>query len=292
MLSLQTQQSDRRRIFQLRLVNFMHGATGATLGFNVLFLETQGMSPGTVGVVMGFTALIGAISPPIWGLFADRIQSKYRIFVLTMLGACAVSVLIPVSSVISIGGVLLATAMIPLMSFFRMPNQAMIDAATVTASTMVEGMEYSNVRYWMSIGFTVISFAYSPLVSLFGVSFPFYAFAFFTVLLYLSRKTLQQYDVQTEHKPAKRESLQLSRLFKNYYLMTFLVINILMMVPQNCSALLPYLLSALGTNTSLIGTVTGRARLRGDPRIVSFVSHPAHRSPTDDDGDGCALHDC
>ena len=121
-------RADRNRILQLRLTNFLHGASGATMGFNVLFLKTQGLSPATVGIIMGINAIVGAVSPPIWGIFADRIQSKYKIFLYTILGACVVSVLIPVSAAISIGGVILATAMIPFMSFFRMPSQAMIDA--------------------------------------------------------------------------------------------------------------------------------------------------------------------
>ncbi len=252
-----TRQADRNRIFQLRLTNFLHGAAGATIGFNVLFLKTHGMNPGTVGIVMGLNALFGAVSPPVWGIFADKIQSKYRIFVYTILGAAVVSVLVPISAGVSIGGVLLTTAIIPCMNFFRMPSQSMLDAATVTASTMVEGMEYSSVRYWMSIGFTVMSFAYSPLVSLFGVAFPFYAYVFFTILLFLSRKNIRQYDVRKEQKSGSKESMQFSRLFTNYYLIVFLVINILMMVPLNCMSMLPYLLTDIGANASLIGTVTG-----------------------------------
>ena len=266
----QAGQLNRKRIFELRLANFLHGAAGATIGFNVLFLKTQGMDPGMVGIVMGLNSLLGAVSPPLWGIFADRIHSKYRIFVYTILGAAAVSMVVPVSAMVSIGGVLLTTAIIPLMNFFRMPSQSMIDAATVTASTMVEGMEYSNVRYWMSIGFTVMSFAYSPLVSLFGVAFPFYAFVFFTALLFLSRKTIRQYDVQQGHKDGPKPKMELSRLFKNYYLIVFLTINILMMVPLNCMSMLPYLLTDIGADASLIGTVTG-VRVCGEILVLIFA---------------------
>ena len=147
-MELSAGQSDRQRRFLLCLVNFLQGAAGATITFHVLFLKTHGMSPSLVGIVMAINSLLGALSPPIWGVIADRIRSKYRIFIYTVLGTAIACAFVPTSAYISIGGILLTSAMIPMLNFFRMPSQAVLDATAVTASTMVKGMEYSNVRYW------------------------------------------------------------------------------------------------------------------------------------------------
>ena len=96
-------------------------------------------------------------------------------------------------------------------------------------------MVYSDVRMWLSIGYTVMSFAYSPLMDLFGVGAPYYGFAFFAVIVFLLRKNLKQYDVKTEGKKSiPLKELQVSRLFKNYYLMVFIVINVLHCICAKC----------------------------------------------------------
>ena len=279
-MELSAGQSDRQRRFLLCLVNFLQGAAGATITFHVLFLKTHGMSPSLVGIVMAINSLLGALSPPIWGVIADRIRSKYRIFIYTVLGTAIACAFVPTSAYISIGGILLTSAMIPMLNFFRMPSQAVLDATAVTASTMVKGMEYSNVRYWLSIGWTLMCFAYSPLIDLFGISFPYYGSVFIMVALLLCSKTMKQYDVVTQNKHEPKQRLQFSLLFKNYYLMVFLIINILLRIPGNCGQFAAYMLALVGANTSLVGTISG-IRVCGEivvlllaPRIRRFVPMP------------------
>ena len=275
---------DKKRIWQMRIINLLHGMASATIGFNVLFLQTKGMEPGTVGIVMGINALVGALSPPIWGFLADKIHSKHRVFLYTIAGTCVASLLVPLSATIKIAGVILTTAMIPMMNFFRMPSQSVLDTATVSASTVVPGMEYSNVRCWMSIGFTTMSFAYSPLVDLLGVSVPFYAFLLFGALLLIGSKTLKKYETaeseDLEQKASSVSNMGLSRLFKNYYLMVFIGINVLLMIPLASSMMIPYLLTEVNADTAMVGIITGIrvcaeiAALLLSARIKCFLPKP------------------
>lgn len=261
-----------KRIWQIRSLNLLHGMASATIGFNVLFLQTAGMDPRTVGVVMGINALVGALSPPLWGYFADKIQSKYRIFLYTILGSCIASFLVPLSATVKILGVMLTTAMIPMLNFFRMPSQSVLDTATVTASKVVPGMEYSSVRWWMSLGFTAMSFAYSPLVDLFGVNMPFFGFVLFGVAMLMGSKTLIQYEVPQEGQPeSPAGGMQLSRLFTNYYLMVFICINILIMIPLNAGMMIPYLLSEVNADTAMVGIITG---VRVSAEIMALLLAP------------------
>ena len=249
---------DKRPVNKLRVLYFLHGMANAAIVFNVLFLQTNGLDAGAVGVVMGINAIIGIISPPIWGFFADKIQSKYRIFTYTVLGTIAASLLIPLSSGIKIGGIILGTAFIPLANFFRMPSRSVLDAATVSACDEYAHMDYSDIRKWMSIGFTVTSTIYSPLVGLFGVGFPYYAAAFFAGLMVVNNKILKHYEnSDCEVATISAREMGLSRLFKNYYLAVFLILNLFIMIPQTSNMMMPYLIEAVGADTSLVGIITG-----------------------------------
>ena len=250
---------DRKRIWQMRIINLLHGMGSATIGFNILFLQTKGLDPGAVGIVMGVNALVGALSPPIWGLVADKMRSKHRVFVLTILGTCVASLLVPVTATVRIFGVILATACIPLMNFFRMPSQSVLDTASVSASTVVPGMDYSNVRCWMSIGFTVMSFGYSPLVGIWGADLPFFAFVVFGVLMVVFSRTLKQYDAAEPEtqSPGETKKPGLGRLFKNFYLMVFILINVLIMIPLTSSMMVMYLVEEVGADAAMVGIVTG-----------------------------------
>jgi PPP family 3-phenylpropionic acid transporter len=148
--------------------------------------------------------------------------------------------------------------MVPLLNFFRLPSQSVLDAATVSACSKVNGMDYSNIRMYMSAGFAVMNVVYSPLIAWFGIGFPFYAMVGFTVIMFLSRKVLKTYETDSE-EPRERHtgSLDLSRLYKNYYLVVFLVINVLMMIPMNAGMMLTYLIKEIGANTNNIGYITG-----------------------------------
>ena len=68
----------RKCIWQLRMSNMFFGMCSATIGFHVLFLQTNGMTAGEVGLVMSLNAALGTVAPPLWGLVADKIQSKER----------------------------------------------------------------------------------------------------------------------------------------------------------------------------------------------------------------------
>ena len=254
----QGSKEERKCIWQLRISNMFFGMCSATIGFHVLFLQTNGMTAGQVGMVMSLNAAVGVLAPPLWGLIADKIQSKYKVFLYALLGGAVTCFFVPVSATIKIGAALLSAGLVPLVNFFRMPSFSMLDAINVTASTQVKSMVYSDVRMWMSIGYTVMSVGYSPLIHLFGVGAPYYGFAVFSTIVFLLRKNLKQYDVKTEGKKSiPLKELEVSRLFKDYYLMVFLVINVLIQIPQNCAFFRSYLLEEIGGSMTMVGVLSG-----------------------------------
>ena len=79
-----------RKIWRFRMTNMCYGCAAATIGFHVLLLQWQGLSASTVGIVMSVNAALSAIAPPIWGLVADKLRSRYKVFIDIRYGSGAV----------------------------------------------------------------------------------------------------------------------------------------------------------------------------------------------------------
>ena len=113
----------RKQVLQLRAVNFLHGLASSVMNFRVLYLSGIGLTATQSGIVMCLTMVMGTITPPLWGMLADSMRSKYRVFVLTVLGVSLTCALVPTLGPVRIGGLLLASAIIPLTNAFFIPSQ-------------------------------------------------------------------------------------------------------------------------------------------------------------------------
>ncbi|MBQ9989282.1 MAG: MFS transporter [Clostridia bacterium] len=250
----------RRQIWKLRLVNLFYGMASACMSIRLMYLDGLGLSPEMATLIMCVTMALGAVAPPLWGMVADSIRSKYRVFILTMIGSGIVCALIPVAEWLRWGGAVGAMLLVPMTNMFLVPTQSLVDASSVSAAAAQPAMDYSNLRMWMSMGFTTINFLYTPLMKALGNSSAFLVSVICVILLFTQRKTIKQYEEPVEAAPERRKKekqpLQLSRLFKSYYLIIFLAINVLIAIPQNASQFLAYLLTDIGSDTTLVGLIT------------------------------------
>ncbi len=252
-------QEQLRGIRRFRLTNMCYGCATATIGFNVLLLQTNGFSASQVSNVLWINAIFGALAPPIWGLVADKLRSRYRVFLLSALSAAVLTGFMPLSAHVKIFGILLTAFLIPASNFFRMPGFSMLDAMALGACAQTDGVEFSSIRVWRSIGMSAMSMIYSPLINIMGVEIVYYTFVLFIAIVILTRKNLKRFELEPPQgrKAIPLKELQVSRIFKNYYLCIFLIINLLMMVPLNCSRYLPFLIEDIGGNTSIVGVING-----------------------------------
>ncbi len=245
-----------RKIWRFRMTNMCYGCAAATIGFHVLLLQSQGLPASTVGIVMSVNAALSAIAPPIWGLVADKLRSRYKVFLISAMAAALLSGFIAVSTSIRIMGIVISAFLIPIMSFFRMPGFSMLDAMAMGACQQIKGVEFSSIRVWRSIGMSGMSMLYSLLTEKAGVEIVFVGFAVCSMLVFLMRKNLCQFE-PVGRKSIPLKDMQISRLFKNYYLSVFLILNLLLMVPLNCYQFLAFLITDIGGDTSVIGLIGG-----------------------------------
>ena len=257
MQNCQTKQ-DKKNIWGFRLINLIFGFATATMGFIVLFLESTGLSPTQVGVVMSFNSALGAIAPPLWALIADKLRSRYRVFLLSAtMGAIAFG-FVPLSAQIRMFGIVLSAVLIPAASFFRIPGFSMLDTMAMEACRSVGGhVEFSSIRVWRSIGMSAMNMIYSPFINRIGPGFAFYGFSFFILVILLLRSRLKPFELAQPkgQKAIPLKELKVSRLVKDYYLVVFVLINLLMMVPQNGQRYIVYLVAQVGGDTANIGII-------------------------------------
>ena len=117
-----------------------------------MYLDGLGLSPEMATLIMCVTMALGAVAPPLWGMVADSIRSKYRVFILTMIGSGIVCALIPVAEWLRWGGAVGAMLLVPMTNMFLVPTQSLVDASSVSAAAAQPAMDYSNLRMWMSMG--------------------------------------------------------------------------------------------------------------------------------------------
>ena len=244
---------------QFCLAELFYGGVWATLSFVTLLLGTAGeMDSQQVGIVMSITSIFAMISAPVWGVIADKVGSRRGIFLLLMVGSGIGFAILPITAHIKAMGLSIIAFLLPAATFFRQPGSSMMDAMVVGATTHFPGMNYSSIRLWNSLGYTVVSPIYTILVEKFGLAVPFYGFCFFSLMTGILAFRIPEYDTRSAMgEQAPKEKLNFGAIFKNYYLAVFLVLNIIINLPMNTYWFLPYLIEEVGGNPETIGTLAG-----------------------------------
>ncbi len=70
----------KTRIKKMRVVNLLYGFAQASMALNMLYLRTYGLSATTIGVIMTIAMLLTTITPPMWGVLADMLRTRYKLF--------------------------------------------------------------------------------------------------------------------------------------------------------------------------------------------------------------------
>ena len=258
--------------WKLSSVAFMFYFALATGAYLTVFLQKSGFSPSQVGVINGVNFAVSICATPFWGVVADKIRSNRRVIIYCMGAASVLWALVPASSRIALGPVFLMHLTIPLCSFFRLPAQSLMDAFNVQTCAR-EGVTYGSVRLWGSISFAIMSISLSAILPWAGVeaSFYMYGIAFVPLLVILSRMK-DAADGDTARKSVPFREMQFSRLFKNYFFLTYMLFAIFMQIPVNTSmTFLPYLVEMVGGDSAQFGLITGYKALLEVPMLLAMA---------------------
>lgn len=257
---------------QLRLafssMLFVYQGTLAAAGFIVAYLQSKGLGTAQVGIIMSFSSVVMMVAPPLWGMLADKLHSIRRVFTLCLILAAVLYALTPLTSFLSSCSVVAMSIILTLSAFFRAPTSSLMDNWVVRTARQIPGISYGSIRIWGSIGYAVISFALMYIVTWFSLesSFYFYSLTAAAVLL-LSRRLP---DEQKASSPAVAfKELRVGRIFKDYWLATFLIFLILRGISLYCSNnFLPFLIADVGGDTASLGAINAIRALCEVPLLL------------------------
>ena len=251
----------------------LFGLAQASNEYRVLFLENLGMTATQCGQVLAAASLLMAVSRPLAGVLADKLRSRRTVYISALILWIMALVSMLLTQHVRLAGFLLCAGIVPFLSVSEPVTYGMIEASGANASLMYPKLDFSLIRVCLSIGYCAINFLYTPIVDRFGPSAPFVCTLFYIVGMLALSGTLRKFEtVRPEERVAgtPRQKLELNRLFKNYFLVAFILLNFLTAIGGHTQYYLVFLLDTVGLDKSLIGVTTG-IRVAGEIIIMPLI---------------------
>ena len=260
---------------RLNLLEFLVLASTSAASYLAMILGDSGLDSGQVGIILSINAFIGMVAPPVFGFIADKIGSPRKALSITLIMTAILWTGIPLSVGVKLGTFPLVVLFVLLGSLSRTPIGSLLDSWIMQVQESDPRILYARARKYGSLGFSVMAIVSTPIVAQFGEGAAFFTMPILLLpILFLARQVGDP-SPQKAELPAggdavsKPKGLQISRIFKNYYLMThFLCLMVTWMPFMLHSFLLPKLIADIGQNTSLLGTVVGIRALMEVPAFM------------------------
>lgn len=247
-------------IAALLTIYVLFGFAQAANEYRIMFLEAQGLNATQCGQILAASGLLCAISRPLAGALADKLRSRRIVYIGSVCAWIIVVAAMLLTKNMRLAGFILCAGIVPLMSVCEPVTYGMIEGSGVNATLMYPKLDFSLIRVCLSIGYSVINFLYTPIVNRFGPEAPFFCTAVFAFLMLLLSSSLRKFETNTgkeKSKAASGEKLEFKRLFQNYFLMAFVLLNFIGALGSQSMSYLYYLLEEVGLDTSLVGVATG-----------------------------------
>ncbi|MBE6017887.1 MAG: MFS transporter [Lachnospiraceae bacterium] len=259
-----------KSIAALIAIYLVYGLAQASNEFRMLFLKDWGLTATECGRVLSAASLLCVFAGPVASALADKLRSRRIVYMIS-----ASLWLISVAGLLLFGryhiaGFLLCAGFMPLMNVFDSITYNLVEATGVNASMMVKKVDFSIIRVCLSVGYCLINFAYTPIVNRFGVHVPFLCTGVLVVILLILSGTIKTFETEIVLEKGKKQKLEISRILKSYYLMTFLVLCFIQTLGASSQAFLVYLMEEVGINQALIGTAGG-VRVCGEILMLLLI---------------------
>lgn len=262
-------QTAKEKQMAFSRIEFMFWFTLGTWSFVVPLLNASGMSPSLVGIVMSVNALVGFISPPIWGTLSDKVHSVKKVLIICFILTAINMALLPMWATKTLSnGTSMLVIMVPIMMFFHLPTTSLLDTWLVSVVGTEKTLDYGKIRVFGSIGYTVVGVIYTQIVDATSVYTVFYSYAIFavpTLLLFLRERDVLASPAPSSTQPTMQKG---GKLF-NYYFVTWLIFLMIINIPiVNGGTFVMYMITETGGSESFMGTLGG---LRALMEVVFMV---------------------
>lgn len=256
--------------YRYSAVEFLFWFASAAASFTVVFLQENGMTSDRVGQIMASLNALGIIAPPIWGMVSDRLRSSKKVLILCLGVGSLVYALLPGAYALSGGSIAALVTVLALSSFFRNPATSLKDSWIISGVNATPGLKYGTIRLWGSIGYAIMCYGIGVFMARTGTArHTFYIYALMNIPLIILLMRSPDHTATTGQRVSFRD-LKLGRLFKNYYLVTFLVANMALSLPMYATyTFLPYLLTDISGSSQSLGNVFAVKALMEVPTLLA-----------------------
>ena len=232
--------------------------------FRVVFLMDRGLSNSLIGIIMTVSSLVAILAQPMWGIISDKIRSIKKVFIF-----CLICCMILVPLLTAAKGFTGYFIIITLITFFICPFLSFLDMWMVQGLKLVPGNHsYGSVRLWGSVGFMIVVVLLGRLAVVKSVDAVLISYFLMNLIVLAVAIAIPfqgvppsvQSDEEQENtavratgkKVKKKQKLQLGRLIKNYYYITFIVAVCLLNISMRIKmTYLPERMSFAGGDTQV-----------------------------------------
>ncbi|CAG7648576.1 Multidrug resistance protein MdtG [Paenibacillus solanacearum] len=185
-----------------------------------VYFQSIGATPSQIGTLLSLGPLVAVLAQPIWGTVSDRAKTKNAILAILLIGSGAAILLFPLSHMFYY-----LLLMVCLFTFFQTSIFAISDAITLEELEKHKTWSFGSIRMGGTFGFAAMSITFGFLAkSDINYLFPVYAAVMLASLVLLSRfPRIAGYQ-------SGGSKMQMSVLFKNRKLMTYMGINLLLQI--------------------------------------------------------------
>ena len=241
----------------------------AAMGYLSVYLQSTGMESSQIGIIYSLNSLVSICATLFWGVISDKIRSVRKVYMICLLAAAIIWPFIPATVSLKIKGYSLAILTIPLSAFVRMPIGGLTDNWVLQFSNKF-GANYGRIRLWGTIGYVALGLVLTAIMPFVGVQATFYIYSglvllVFVMALFVGEETLDKGQKQS----SSLKDLQLGRIFKNYYLMSYMLFTVIMYCGSE--AFLPYLMEEIGMDTNRLGMLYSIRSLLELPILYTAV---------------------
>jgi len=159
-IGLRLAEAGRGRLVAKLFYFVFYAGIGSLVPFFNVYLQQTGLNGQQIGLLSALLPLVALISSPVWGALADRWQIHRQVLALCAFVSGGISLLF-----LPLRGFWLLAGLVLLLSFFRTPIPAIVDASVMDLVKQT-GSNYGRQRLWGSIGFVLFSFGLGHLLVL------------------------------------------------------------------------------------------------------------------------------
>ncbi|MDD4796428.1 MAG: MFS transporter [Eubacteriales bacterium] len=258
----------RRKYLQYSGMEFLFWFAMAAASYLTVFLQSQGLSATACSIVNSLCAAVGIIATPFWGAISDKIRSVRVVFLICLLIGSLLWALVPVTSSVMVGPIMLSILVVIVANFFRAPISSLMDNWVVQASYR-ERLNYGSVRSWGSLSFAIMGIALSFILPRLGgnVAPTFYLALITAIPLFILCYSVKD-DVQ-KRKAVPLHDMNIGRLLQNKQYLLFLAFVALLQISVSTAInLLPFLVTTVHGDPSKMGLITGYRALLEIPMLL------------------------